>query len=138
MILGMMFFGWLPFLLLFLFIVALRGVFRAFGIFKRRPPDELQEPFERSFFQPIEFGDPTSFANPRSTLESKIFRLASRLGGRVTISDVVIETDLGVQEAERLMDRLVDGTHVRMEVSDEGRVIYEFPELEGREPRDGQ
>lgn len=137
MILGMMFFGWLPFLLLFLFIIAIRGVFRAFGIFKRRPPDELQEPFERGFFQPLDFGDPLPPAAPKSSLESKVFRLASRLGGRVTISDVVIETDLGVAEAEQFMDRLVDGTHVRMEVSDEGRVIYEFPELEGREPREG-
>jgi len=134
MFLGMMFIGWLPFLLLFLFVVAIRGVLRALGIFRKRPTGQLGDRFNRTYIHTMDFGD---FAPPQTvqpSLESKVFRLASRLGGRLTISDVVIETDLSVAEAESFMDHLVDGSHVRMEVTDEGSVIYEFPELMGRDP----
>jgi hypothetical protein len=61
--------------------------------------------------------------------EARIFKLAYRLKGRVTVSDVVVETGLGVHEAEELMESMVDSTHVRMEVDDRGIVTYEFPEI---------
>jgi hypothetical protein len=132
MLFGMMFFGWLPFLLLFLFVVAIRGVFRALGIFRRRGTDELGDRFARGQIRSWDFGDLGAAPVIKPSLENRIFRLAARLGGRVTISDVVIDTELSVAEAERFMDRLVDGTRVRMEVTDEGMVVYEFPELLSR------
>ena len=64
--------------------------------------------------------------------EAKIFRLAQQMKGRVTLSDIVIATNLGLKEAERAIDGMVDGVHVSMEVNDKGRVVYEFPEIIAR------
>jgi hypothetical protein len=61
--------------------------------------------------------------------EGEIFRLADEMKGRLTLSDVVIATNLNLKEAERVIDSMVDGMHVTMEVSDNGRVVYEFPEI---------
>jgi hypothetical protein len=135
MFVGMMFFGWLPFLLLFLFIVAIRGILRALGIFRRRPFGRMENRSMHETFDPFGFEEFEPVVGNQSSLQSKIFRLASRQGGKVTVSDVVIETEMSVHEAESFMDRMVDGTHVRMEVSDEGQVFYEFPELLNRDNR---
>lgn len=136
MFVGMMFFGWLPFLLLFLFIVAIRGVLRALGIFRKRPPFErMGERRIHEAFDPFGFEELEPVVGSQSSMQSRIFRLAARQSGRVTVSDVVIETELSVKEAEDFMDRMVDGTHVRMEVTDEGQVFYEFPELIDRDKR---
>jgi len=64
--------------------------------------------------------------------EGEIFRLADEMKGRLTLSDIVIATDLNLKEAERVIDSMVDGTHVTMEVKDSGRVVYEFPEIIAR------
>ena len=66
---------------------------------------------------------------PTRTTESRVFSLAYHLGGWVTLSDVVMETGLGLADAETLMDRMVDELHVRMTIDEEGLVIYEFPEV---------
>ncbi len=135
MFVGMMFLGWLPFLLLFLFIVAIRGVLRALGIFRKRPYERMDERRIHGAFDPFGFEEFEPPVGSQSSLESKIFRLAARQAGRVTVSDVVIETEMSVKEAEDFMDRMVDGTHVRMEVTDEGQVFYEFPELINRDDK---
>lgn len=67
-----------------------------------------------------------------STSEGDIFRLADKMKGRLTLSDVVIATNLSIREAETVIESMVDGTHVTMEVSDKGRVVYEFPEIIAR------
>jgi hypothetical protein len=64
-----------------------------------------------------------------STNEARIFKLAYRLKGRLTVSDIVVETGLGVREAEQLIESMVDSNRVRMEVDDRGIVTYEFPEI---------
>lgn len=64
--------------------------------------------------------------------EHQIFRLANKLKGRLTVSDVVIHTGLSVSDAEGTMNRLVDGMHVKMEVDNQGIVVYEFPEIIAR------
>lgn len=61
--------------------------------------------------------------------DAVIYRLAKRLNGRLTVSDVVIETGLGTEDAEQLLRSLTDSLRVRMEVSDDGVVVYEFVEL---------
>lgn len=58
-----------------------------------------------------------------------IYRLADRQRGRLTVSDVVIETGDDVEEVESLLQDMVDNQHVRMEVRDDGIVYYEFPEI---------
>jgi hypothetical protein len=65
-------------------------------------------------------------------MEARIFRVAYKRKGRVTVSDIVLETGLGVKDAEELINGLVDGVHVRMEVDDRGLVVYEFPEIIAR------
>lgn len=68
----------------------------------------------------------------RNSLESQVFKLAYRRKGRLTVSDIVIETGLGIDEAERLIQGMVDNVRVRMEVNDRGLVVYEFPEIQSR------
>ncbi|UCF96392.1 MAG: hypothetical protein JSV89_14575 [Spirochaetaceae bacterium] len=80
--------------------------------------------------------DRTGFASSPSTksrsIEGRIFRAAYKHKGRLTVSDIVLETDLGIREAEEMINSMVDGTHVRMEVEDSGLVVYEFPEIISR------
>ena len=65
-----------------------------------------------------------------------MFRLAYRLGGRLTVSDLVVDLDFSIEEAERFLSQLVDSTRVTMEVRDDGLVYYEFPEIIARRNRD--
>ena len=77
--------------------------------------------------------DPTDRrGEPDRILTRRVFGVAKRMGGRITISDVVLETGLSIREAEAYMDGLADGMRVRMEVDSEGIVIYEFPEFRNR------
>ncbi len=64
--------------------------------------------------------------------EHQVFRLANKLKGRLTISDIVIHSGLGIKQAEDAMNRLVDGYRVKMEVDQRGIVVYEFPEIIAR------
>lgn len=64
-----------------------------------------------------------------SKYEVKIFRLADRKKGRITISEIIVETGLGMKQAESIINKMIDSTHVRMEITENGSVIYEFPEL---------
>ena len=69
-------------------------------------------------------------------VDYQIFRLASKLKGKLTISDIVIHTGLGISEAEKTMNQLVDGMRVKMEVDARGIVVYEFPEIIARYEQD--
>jgi hypothetical protein len=64
--------------------------------------------------------------------QGRIFQLAAKLGGKLTVSDVVIETGLDVAEAERVLDDMVDGHRVQILVSEQGFTQYEFREISGR------
>ena len=66
------------------------------------------------------------------SIQGRIFQAAYKNRGRLTISDIVLETDLSIKEAEEVMNGMVDSTHVRMEVEDNGLVVYEFPEILAR------
>jgi hypothetical protein len=66
------------------------------------------------------------------SIEGRIFRAALKYSGRLTVSDIVLETDLSIREAEETINGMVDGIHVRMEVGDDGLVVYEFPEIISR------
>lgn len=69
-------------------------------------------------------------AEPDSNrLEPTIYRLAKRMGGRITVTDVVIEAGISGREAERVLQEMTDGLRVRMDVDDRGLVTYEFSEL---------
>jgi hypothetical protein len=95
----------------------------------RSSPEERPLQGDRSWLPP----EWRSLAGrPTQNLEAKVFRIAYRRKGRITVSDVVIETSLGLKEAEELLNGMVDGMRVRMEVDPNGMVIYEFPEIISR------
>lgn len=68
----------------------------------------------------------------QKTGQGEIFRLADRMKGRLTLSDIVIATNLNMHDAEQVIESMVDGVHVTMEVNDSGGVVYEFPEIIAR------
>ena len=63
------------------------------------------------------------------SIEAKIFRLADKQNGVITVSDAVIETGMSLSDTEELLEGMVDGVHVKMEITERGTVQYEFPEL---------
>lgn len=107
----MMMFGFLPLLLLFFLVYWISGALLR-GTRGRHP---AAAPDARA---------------PRQ--EADVFRLAARRGGTLTLSDVVLGTGLGLKEAERFMDQMVDGVRVRMEINPRGAIVYEFPEIVSR------
>ena len=115
----------LPFVLV---IVGIRFIRRIFFTSSRDVDTTFRRPGEHLPYDDID--DITHYVAPKpSATEAEIFQLARKLKGRVTLSDIVIETELTMQEAERLIEGMIDGTHVTMEVKDNGRVVYEFPEI---------
>ena len=68
----------------------------------------------------------------REDPEARVFRLAYKRKGRITVSDAVIDLGLSIRQAEELLNGLVDGLRVRMEVTPNGLVVYEFPEILSR------
>jgi hypothetical protein len=79
------------------------------------------------------------FGMPWDTTESSdhslrvaVYKLAYRLKGTVTVSDIVVETGLDVEEAEKLIQSMVDHQRVRMEIKEDGMILYEFPEIRAR------
>lgn len=121
----MMAFGFFPFFfvvpLLFFFGIVRLIVGAARGFQRGRYVDERSY----SAFPRRDSG----FTEPRRPTQAQLFRLAHKLKGRLTVSDIVVETGLSVSEAEELAESMVDGTRVRMEVDDRGIVTYEFPEI---------
>lgn len=71
--------------------------------------------------------------SPRQ-LQRGILRLASERGGRLTASEVAAFMDLSPDAAKKLLDgmELEDSQRVCSDVTDEGVIVYEFPELRRR------
>ncbi len=65
----------------------------------------------------------------QSEIERKVYLLARKNGGEITVSDVVADIGLSGAEAERQLQSMSDGTRVSMEVSDDGVVTYRFREF---------
>ena len=127
-----MFFGMFstPFYFIFpliMFFVVARVAARFIRGISRPPHRDLTDAF--GVPQEAYRKDPRPLIRGKGSDESRIFKLALRLKGRLTVSDVVIETGLNLQQAEELLESLVDSVHVRMEVDDRGLVTYEFPEI---------
>lgn len=64
--------------------------------------------------------------------QSLVFQTAHKLGGSLTVSDVVIELGIGIEEAERVLGAMVDNSRVRVDVSEHGLLVYDFPEVRAR------
>jgi hypothetical protein len=119
-------FAVLPFLFIFLVLNLARSALR--DTRSRRSPERARygwpQPAARA-------------ADDRSDARrvNRVFRLAYRLGGRLTVSDLVVDLDFSIEEAERFLGELVDSTRVTMEVEPDGMLYYEFPEIIARRRR---
>jgi hypothetical protein len=122
----------IPFFIVFLFPALFIFLIFRFGI--RFFNELFNNPSRLNSRDRWQLHDGFDFSPPARArgIENRIFRIAFKHAGRLTISDIVLETDLGVQEAEKVINGMVDGTHVRMEVEDNGLVVYEFPEIISR------
>jgi hypothetical protein len=62
-------------------------------------------------------------------IQRKILRLAAARGGTLTVTEVAADLNLGLPAAEKILISMDDGFRVRSEISDEGVLYYEFPEI---------
>ena len=73
--------------------------------------------------------------DPRAEAERAILRVAQAEGGRITAAVVSLRTDLSLDRAEEVLQDLARRGHAAMNVTEDGRVEYGFPEFM---PRDGE
>jgi hypothetical protein len=64
--------------------------------------------------------------------EQKLYQLAEQHGGVLRVADVARGLGVMRDEAEELLDHLVDEVQVSMRVTDDGEIHYVFRELERR------
>ena len=55
--------------------------------------------------------------------------LAKDNKGELTVTDVVLATDLSIKQAEAALNEMVDGFRIKMDVKDSGIILYEFSEI---------
>jgi hypothetical protein len=67
-----------------------------------------------------------------AAVQRKILLLADRKGGSLTVTEVAADLNLSLPAAERVMIAMDDGFRVRSEITKEGLILYEFPELKHR------
>ena len=63
------------------------------------------------------------------SLNRKVLRLATERDGVLTVTDVAADLNLTLPAAEKIMIGMDDGFRVRSEISKEGVLYYEFPEV---------
>jgi hypothetical protein len=62
-------------------------------------------------------------------LQQKVLRLATHKGGTLTVTEVASDMNLSLPAAEKVLVSMDDGFRVRSEISKEGVLYYEFPEV---------
>jgi len=62
-------------------------------------------------------------------LQQRILRLATHRGGTLTVTEVAADMNLSLPAAEKVLVSMDDGFRVRSEISKEGVLYYEFPEV---------
>ena len=65
-------------------------------------------------------------------LQRKILRLAQARGGTLTVTEVAADMNVSLEAAEKILTSMDDGFRVRSEISKEGVLYYEFPEVRHR------
>ena len=66
-------------------------------------------------------------------LQREVLQLATKREGILTVTEVAASLDLSLQAAEKVMDTLDDGFRVRSDITDEGVIVYHFPEVQHRD-----
>ena len=62
-------------------------------------------------------------------LQRQVLLLATEKNGTLTVTEVAASLNMSLSAAEEVLDRMDDGLRVRSDVTDEGIIVYEFPEL---------
>ncbi len=62
-------------------------------------------------------------------IQRKILKLAAAKGGTLTVTEVAADLNLALPAAEKIMTSMDDGFRVRSEISRDGVMYYEFPEI---------
>ncbi len=62
-------------------------------------------------------------------LQRKILKLASMRGGTLTVTEVASDLNLALPAAEKILESMDDGFRVRSDISPDGVLYYEFPEI---------
>ena len=70
-------------------------------------------------------------------LQRQILRLAGKRGGSLTVTEVASDLNLSLPAAEKALVGMDDGFRVRSEITDEGIIVYEFPEVLHRKQLEG-
>ncbi len=65
-------------------------------------------------------------------MQRRVLRLATRKGGTLTVTEVAADLNLSMSAAEKLLIGMDDGFRVRSEITPEGILLYEFPEVQHR------
>jgi hypothetical protein len=63
---------------------------------------------------------------------ARILELARAAGGRLNVTAVATDLRVELAEAEAVLNTMVDGHRIEMDVDDAGRITYVFSELGGR------
>lgn len=62
-------------------------------------------------------------------LQRRVLLLATDKGGMLTVTEVAASMNLSLPAAEKVLDTMDDGFRVRSDITDDGIIIYEFPEV---------
>ena len=62
-------------------------------------------------------------------LQRRVLLLATEKEGTLTVTEVAASLDLSLSAAEGVLDGMDDGLRVRSDITDQGIIVYEFPEL---------
>lgn len=65
-------------------------------------------------------------------LQRRVLRLATRKGGTLTVTEVASDLNLSIPVAEKVLIGMDDGFRVRSDITKEGILLYEFPEVKHR------
>jgi len=68
-----------------------------------------------------------------NALERRVLQLATHRGGTLVVTEVAAALDLSLPAAERVLTGTDDGFRVRSDVTDEGILLFEFPEVQHRQ-----
>ncbi|NOY07798.1 MAG: hypothetical protein GXP33_03035 [Spirochaetes bacterium] len=75
------------------------------------------------------WGNSSQGRNAEAIAEKEILKLARRENGIVTPAMAAIDTELTVEKAEKILDKLAGKGYASMRVTDDGMIKYEFPEF---------
>ncbi len=62
-------------------------------------------------------------------LQRRVLLLATEKSGTLTVTEVAASLNLSLSAAENVLESMDDGLRVRSEVTNQGIIVYEFPEV---------